>query len=101
MPTNLTVYTDTDWAGCTRTRKSTSGGCITFGTHNIKCWSTTQAVIALSSGEAEFYGIVKGASVLLGAPSLARDMGVMAAAVLAQAQARRVAPRAAARLPCS
>ena len=22
------VYTDTDWAGCVRTRKSTSGGCL-------------------------------------------------------------------------
>ncbi len=47
-----------------------------LGNHCLKTWSTTQAVIALSSGEAEFYGIVKGASVLLGALSLARDMGV-------------------------
>ena len=27
----LDVYTDTDWAGCIRTRKSTSGGCILLG----------------------------------------------------------------------
>ena len=38
--------------------------------------SSTQAIIALSSGEAGFYGIVKGASVLLGACSLARDLGI-------------------------
>ena len=35
------VYTDTDWAGCPRTRKSTSGGIITWGKHTIKTWSST------------------------------------------------------------
>ena len=35
------VYTDTDWAGCARTRKSTSGGCIMLGKHVIKFWSAT------------------------------------------------------------
>jgi hypothetical protein len=44
------VYTDTDWAGCPRTRKSTSGGCLLLGNHLLKCWSSTQASIALSSG---------------------------------------------------
>ena len=56
----IDVYVDTDYAGCRKTRKSTSGGVATLGSHTIKSWSTTQAVIALSSGEAEFYGIVKG-----------------------------------------
>ena len=45
---SLEVYTDTDWAGCPRTRKSTSGGCLMIGGH------MTQASIALSSGEAEY-----------------------------------------------
>ena len=31
------VYTDTDWAGCPRTRRSTSGGCLMLGKHLIKC----------------------------------------------------------------
>ena len=65
-PTGLSVWTDTDFAGCSKTRKSTSGGLIMHGTHVIKSWSTIQAVIALSSGEAEYYGLVKGASVALG-----------------------------------
>ena len=47
-----------------------------LGGHCIKSWSTTQAVIALSNGEAEFYGVVKGASSLLGLISLAADMGI-------------------------
>ena len=36
------VYVDSDYAGCPRTRKSTSGGCIMMGTHLIKSWSSTQ-----------------------------------------------------------
>ena len=48
------VYTDTDWAGCVLTRKSTSGGCIMIGQHLIKAWPSTQTSLALSSGEAEY-----------------------------------------------
>ena len=47
-----------------------------LGGHVIKSWATNQAVLALSSGEAEYYGIVKAASVALGIRSLAADMGV-------------------------
>ena len=68
---------DTDHAGCIKTRKSTNGGALTFGKHCLKTWSTTQAVIALSSGEAEYYGVVKGGSVLLGAISLAKDLSLI------------------------
>ena len=46
-----------------------------LGEHLIKGWSTTQAVIALSSGEAGFYGIVKGSSVGLGARSVLSYLG--------------------------
>ena len=46
-----------------------------FGRHLIKSWSTTQATIALSSGEAELYALVKGASQSLGLVSLGGDMG--------------------------
>ena len=47
-----------------------------IGSHMIKSWSTTQAVIALSSGEAEFYGIVKGGSTGIGLRSVLGDLGV-------------------------
>ena len=46
-----------------------------IGRATIKNWSSTQAIIALSSGEAEFYGIVKGASVGLGCVAMCRDLG--------------------------
>ena len=56
------VYTDTDWAGCLRTRKSTSGGCVMLGSHMVKSWSSTQPNIALSSGEAELVGATRAAA---------------------------------------
>ena len=73
---SLEVYTDTDWAGCIRTRKSTSGGCLLLGNHILKTWSATQASLALSSGEAEFYGVVKGAGIGLGQAALFNDVGI-------------------------
>ena len=71
----IEVYTDTDWAGCPRTRKSTSGGCVLLGRHTIKSWSSTQSNVALSSGEAEFNGVVRGSGIGLGYQSLLRDLG--------------------------
>jgi hypothetical protein len=73
---SLDVYTDTDWAGCPRTRKSTSGGCIMLGESAIKTWSSTQTSVSLSSGEAEFYGVIKGAGMGLGFQSLLADLNI-------------------------
>ena len=70
------VWTDSDHAGCHRTRKSTSGGVIMLGHHMIKSWSTTQTVIALSLGEAEYYSMVKGGSVGLGVQAMLTEIGV-------------------------
>ena len=42
----------------------------------MKIWSHTQAIIALSSGEAEYYGMVRGASEAMGLRSLMSDLGV-------------------------
>ena len=41
----------------------------------IKCWSAIQATIALSSGEAEYYGVVKRTGVGLGQQALGKDGG--------------------------
>jgi len=70
------VYSDTDWAGCARTRKSTSGGCLMIGRHLIKSWSSTRTTISLSSGKAELMGVTKAAAVALGFRSLLADFGV-------------------------
>ena len=73
---HITVWTDTDFAGCKEGRKSTSGGMMLLGEHVIKSWSTNQPTIALSSGEAEYYGMVKGSSQALGLKVIAEDVGV-------------------------
>ena len=47
-----------------------------LGQHLIKSWSTTQVPISLSSGEAEFYGVVKASSVALGYQAMMEDLGL-------------------------
>ena len=71
----LTVFVDSDFAGCARTRKSTSGGVIFWGAHQAKAWSKTQATLALSSGEAELAALVRGATEALGVQALLEDWG--------------------------
>ena len=46
-----------------------------LGKHTIKTWSTTQSSVSLSSGEAEFNGVVRGAGMGLGFQSRMRDLG--------------------------
>jgi hypothetical protein len=75
MP-ELFLYTDSDWAGCRRTRKSTSGGLVLLGEHCIKTWSSTQAPIALSSAEAEYYSMVEGAARAVGIRSMLAELGI-------------------------
>ena len=48
---------DADWAGCHLTRKSTTGFVIQFLGATVRFGSRTQAVVALSSAESEFYAI--------------------------------------------
>ena len=74
--THFDVYSDTDWAGCPKTRKSTSGGCVMVGSHLIKAWSSTQPNIALSSGEAEVVGVTKACATSLGYRSHLTDLGL-------------------------
>ena len=47
-----------------------------WGSHCIRNWSSTQAIIALSSGEAEYYGVVKAASVALGCRAMFTDFNI-------------------------
>ena len=47
-----------------------------LGCHCIKTWNSTQYIIALSSGEAEYHGLVRGASQAIGIKSVLHEMGV-------------------------
>jgi len=73
----IDVYSDSDWAGCVRTRKSTSGGVMMMGDGVVKTWSSTQTTIAQSSGEAEYYALARAAAEGLGMHSVMRDLGLL------------------------
>ena len=47
-----------------------------FGNHAIKHWSSTQSLISISSGEAEYYGCVRASSHGLGIKSMLGDLGI-------------------------
>eukprot|EP00971_Amphidinium_carterae_P197817 3925902-Amphidinium_carterae.1 len=61
QPTNndpyIKAYCDSDWAGCTTTRKSTTGTVLQFAGVTIATSSKTQQTIAQSSAEAKLYAI--------------------------------------------
>ena len=67
-------FSDSDWAACRRSRRSTSGGVIVIDGGTVKHWCSTQATIALSVGEAEYYALVKAAVEGLAMVALGRDL---------------------------
>ena len=69
-------YSDSDWAGCKVTARSTTGGVVMLGEHTLKTWSTTQKSITLSSAEAELVAAVKMSAELIGLAQLAADWGL-------------------------
>ncbi len=71
----LGVHVDSDWAGGGADRKSTSGGMAMLEGAGVKHWSRTQKTRAMSSGEAEYYGLVTGCAEGLGIKAVAEDMG--------------------------
>ena len=70
----MRVYTDADWAGCQKTRKSTSGGVVVRGQHCLKFWSKTQTNITTSTAEAELVALVKGTSEAKGVANVVEDL---------------------------
>ena len=68
---------DSNWTDCRHTRRSTSGGALLHGNHVLATWSVTQAVQALSSGEAEFYALLKGVVEVFGFNAIAEELGVV------------------------
>jgi hypothetical protein len=71
----MNVYTDANWAGCRKTRKSTSGGVIMLGMHCLRTWAKTQAVRAKSSAESELYAAVRVGCEGLGALTMMSELG--------------------------
>ena len=73
---HIQVDVGSDWAGEHTTRRSTTGMIIRRGKHMLRHSSTLQSTRALSSAEAEYYALTKGAAYALGIQSHFRDWGV-------------------------
>lgn len=72
----ISGYTDEDWAGNKTDGKSTSGY-FTFIGDNLVTWrSKKQNVVARSSAEAEYRGMVHGVCELLWIKRILRDLGI-------------------------
>ena len=74
--TMITTFTDSDWAGCQKTAKSTSGGALCIGEHVIRTHAKQQKVASLSSAEAELYAMVAASAETIGLQAYARDLGM-------------------------
>ena len=76
LPKLVTTFTDSDWAGCLKSAKSTSGGIVCLGEHAIKTYSKQQKVVALSSAEAELYAMVLASAETIAVQAYAADLGI-------------------------
>ena len=75
MPEKLTVFCDSDHAGCLLTRRSTTGLAVMFGRHCVKHSSNMQSTVALSSGESEYYAATKACALGMSIQALLEDWG--------------------------
>ena len=69
----LQVHVDSDWAGDLLGRKSATGVIVRRGKHMLRHMSCLQTLVALSSGEAEYYALIRGACTSLGIQSHYQD----------------------------
>ena len=91
VPKQIMCYSDSkNLAGCLQSRKSPSSCKILYGKHFLKSTSTTQAVVSLSSAEAEFYAAVKAAAAGIRCVSMMRDLGVILQQQGGRSQSERV-----------
>ncbi|GJR97504.1 ribonuclease H-like domain-containing protein [Tanacetum coccineum] len=72
--TDLVSYSDTDWAGCPTTRRSTSGYCVFLG-NNLLSWSfKRQPTLSRSSAESEYRGVANAVAEICWLRNLLREL---------------------------
>ena len=74
--TNLVGYSDSDWAGNTDDRKSTSGGCFYLGNNLVSWYSKKQNCVSLSTAESEYVAVGNCCSQMLWMNQMIDDYGL-------------------------
>ena len=69
-------YSDSDWAGCVMSRKSTSGHVFRIGGCTVSWRSKKQSIVALSSTEAEYVALCEAAQETTWLRHLLHDIGL-------------------------
>jgi len=72
----LNSFSDADFAGDTKTRKSTSGFVITLGETAFSWFSKRQTMVALSTAEAEYIAAADAVKEIIVISNLAKDLGI-------------------------
>ncbi|XP_019241460.1 PREDICTED: uncharacterized protein LOC109221426 [Nicotiana attenuata] len=75
-PLALTVFSNSDWAGCSATRRSTTGFCIFLGSNLISWSAKKQHTIARSNTEAEYRALAVATAEATWLQYILRDLGV-------------------------
>ncbi|KAF5443609.1 hypothetical protein F2P56_036153 [Juglans regia] len=73
---NLYAFSEADWAGCSLTRRSTTGYCIFLGSNCISWSAKKQNTISRSSSEAEYRAMASTTAEITWISFLLRDLGV-------------------------
>lgn len=76
----LQAYSDSDWAGDIKDRKSITGYCVFLGDSLISWRSKKQSLVSRSSAEAEYRALAHTTYELIWLRCLLRDMGVLISA---------------------
>ena len=74
MSSEVTVFSDSDWAADKEARTSSSSGVALVGRHLLKAYTRKQKIIARSSAEAELCAAALGASGAKGVESMMCDL---------------------------
>ncbi|GAB2265574.1 hypothetical protein Dimus_037838 [Dionaea muscipula] len=75
-PLDLVAYSDSDWAGCPDTRRSTTGWCMYLGNSLISWKCKKQDCVSKSSTEAEYRAMSSACSEIIWLRRLLAELGI-------------------------